>query len=129
MALGWSETTANALLNAVFRGAAYSSPAGIYAKLHVGDPGAAGTSNPAVETTRKAIAFGTGADDGAVSNTAAASWTSVAGTEDYTHISLWDAVSGGNFIISGTITAAPVQAGDDFTLPIGDVDIDLPVAS
>lgn len=129
MALGLSATTANALLNAVLRGTAYTPPSAIYAKLHVGEPGSAGTANAATETTRKQITFGTVASGGAISNTVAASWTSVAGTEDYTHVSLWDAVSGGNYLMSGAITAAPVAAGDDFSLAIGEIDIALGTAS
>lgn len=129
MAVGLNATVANALLNALCRATNYTAPTTVWAKLHTGDPGAAGTSNAATETTRKQLTFGSAAAGGAISNTVAASWSGVAATEDYTHASVWDASSGGNFLFSGTITAAAVQAGDDFTLPIGDIDASFAVAS
>ena len=127
MAVGISWYAANALFNAIGNNTSFAV-ATCYVQLHVGDPGAAGTSNAAVETTRKAVSFGA-ASSGAISNDAAITWTNVAGTEDYTHFSLWDAASGGNFLGSGTITAAAVTAGDTFTIASGDLDLSLTVAS
>lgn len=131
MALGFSTATADAILAALFQGTAYSQSA-VWVKLHVGAPGAAGTSNPATETTRQnaSAAFGTAPSGGTISNTVAIGpWTSVAGSETYSHVSLWSASSGGTFIASGTITAAAVTAGDDFPIPIGDLTATLLVAS
>lgn len=128
MAEGLSSTIAQNLLDLLFNATAYAGQATVYAKLHVGAPGAAGTSNAAVETTRKAVTMGA-ASGGAISNDAAVDWTAVAGTEDYTHVSLWTAAVAGTFIMSGTITANAVTAGDNFSLPIGDIDVTMPVAS
>src|SRR5688500_13571514 len=108
MAEGFSTAAANTALDNVIT--AYP-----WLKLHVGAPGAAGTSNPATETTRKNPAF-SAASSGAKTTSADAVWTTVAGTEDYTHISGWSASTAGNFGWSGTITANPVTAGDTFTL-------------
>jgi uncharacterized membrane protein YgdD (TMEM256/DUF423 family) len=129
MATGFAPATANAILNALCRNTAWTQPAAVYVKLHVGDPGAAATANPATETTRKTVTFGTTASGGAISNTAAITWTAVAGSEDYTHFSAWDASTAGNFLFSGTITANAVTTGDDFTIPIGDLDVTLGVAA
>lgn len=129
MAEGLSVAQANAYLNSLCRGTAYTPPAGVFVKLHVGAPGAAATSNPAGNTTRVAATFGTNAAGGAISNTAAIDWTSVSTAEDYTHFSAWDASSGGNFLFSGTITANAVAVGDNFSIPIGDCDVTLAVAS
>ena len=128
MAEGLSSAHAVELLDALLNADAYTGPAAIYAKLHIGAPGAAGTSNAAGNTTRQAITFGAAAA-GAISNDNAPSWTNVSTSEDYTHISLWDHVSAGNFMLSGTITANAVVAGDTFTLPVGDVDITITIAS
>lgn len=128
MAEGLSAAHANELLDALLNSDAYDGPTNIYAKLHVGAPGAAGTSNPASNTTRQEITFGAAAS-GAISNDNAPSWTNVPASEDYTHISLWDNPTAGNFMLSGTITANAVTAGDTFTLPIGDVDITITIAS
>lgn len=99
-----------------------------WVKKHIGPPGAAGTANPAADTTRKQATF-TSASGGAITTSADLEWTSVSATEDYTHCSGWSAVSGGNVGWTGQITANSVTAGDDFTLPAGDLDISMPVAS
>lgn len=129
MATGFSAATANAILNALTGRAAWTNPTALYIKLHIGDPGAAGTANAATNTTRQQATFGTDAASGAISNTAAVTWTSVAGSEDYTHFSAWDNVSAGSFQFSGTVTANAVSAGDTFTIAIGDLDVTLGIAS
>lgn len=129
MAVGLAAATANAILNALCRSTAWTEPTEVHVQLHVGDPGAAGTANAATETTRQQATFGTNASGGTISNTSAVSWTSVAGTEDCTHFSAWDAATDGNFLFSGTITANAVTTGDDFSLPIGDLDVSLDIAS
>lgn len=121
MAEGFSTAAANTALDSLIT--AYP-----WLKLYVGAPGAAGTANAAVETTRKNPTFS--AATGAAKTTSAdAVWTAVAGTEDFTHVGGWSASTAGNFGWSGTITANPVTAGDTFTLLAGDVDLSLPVAS
>lgn len=129
MTTGLSAYAAAQLLDAMYNADAFSV-ASPHIKLHVGDPGAAGTSNAAVETTRKPVSFSAAAS-GAITNDAALTWTNVAGSEDYTHFSLWDSVgpAGGNFLQSGTIVAAAVVAGDTFTIAIGDLDLTVPVAA
>ena len=54
---------------------------------------------------------------------------SIAGTEDYTHFSAWTASTAGTFLFSGTITANAVTIGDTFTIPVGDLDVSLAIAS
>ena len=130
MTVGLAAATANAVLDALCRSVTWTDPAGVWIQLHVGDPGAAGTANTAVETDRTQAVFGSAAASGAISNTVALTWSSVAGTEDFTHYSAWDASSSGNFLFSGTVTANSVTAGDDFTIPVGDLDVTLtPVAT
>lgn len=121
MATSWSATAGNSALDTLL--AAYP-----WIKLHTGDPGAAGTSNAATETTRKQASWGS-ASSGAASNSGDLDWTNVAGTEDYTHFSAWTASTAGTFGFSGTITANAVTAGDNFTIPAGDLDVSLTLAS
>lgn len=129
MAVGLAPGTANAILDALCRSVVWSEPDAVWVKLHVGDPGGAGTSNPAVETDRVQATFGVAAASGAISNTAQLQWLAVAGTEDYTHFSAWTASSGGTFLFSGTITANAVTIGDTFTIPIGDLDVSFTIAA
>jgi hypothetical protein len=121
MATGFGSAGAGTALDALK--AAYP-----WVKLHVGDPGANGTANAATETTRKQATWGT-TTAGAFSNSASLDWTSVAGSEDYTHFTAWSASTAGNFGFSGTITANPVTTGDNFTIAIGDLDTSVPLAS
>lgn len=47
-----AEGERNKMLDALVGRGAYSANAAFYVKLHTGDPGAAGTSNAATETTQ-----------------------------------------------------------------------------
>jgi hypothetical protein len=127
MAVGISSYLATAFFDAFGNNTslAIATP---YIKLHVGDPGAAGTSNAATETTRKLVSFGA-ASAGTISNDADIVWTGIAGSQDATHFSMWDNVSAGNFLGSGTITANAYTAGDTYTIPSGDLDFSLTIAS
>lgn len=116
----------NELLDHVFGVGAFSQPSGVYVKLHTGDPGEDGTANAATETTRQAATFGSAASGGTISNTAQIQWTSLAATETLTHISLWDASTGGNCLWTGALSSSVnVNSGGTFTIAIGDLDITL----
>lgn len=121
MSVGFSTAAANTHLDNT--GTTYP-----WVKLHVGDPGAAGASNAATETTRKQATWAS-ASSASKATSADLVWTSVAGTEDFTHFSLWTASSAGSFGGSGTITANAVVTADTFTIPSGQLTLTLPVAA
>lgn len=127
MATGISSYLANAWLDALGNATAYSAT-NVYIKLHIGDPGAAGTSNPATETTRKTASFGS-ASGGVLTSDADVTWTNIAGSQTATHFTAWDNSTGGNFLFSGTITANPYSAGDTFTIASGSLTATLTIAS
>lgn len=130
MATGLAPATANALLDALVNQTNYTAPTAVWIQLHTADPGAAGTTAVAGNTTRKDVtAVFSAAASGAVTSDTAVTWTSVSTTEDYTHVTAWSASSAGTFYWSGTITANAVTAGDTFTLPIGDIDLSFTVAA
>ena len=119
----YSDAVANAWLDALARGVPYDNDE-VWVKLHLGDPGSAGTSNPAVETDRVQATFAAGAAARAISNTAVLEWVAVAATETYTHVSLWSAAAGGTFLGRDDLSSsAAVEAGDTFRIPIGDIDL------
>lgn len=130
MAVGLAAATLNALLDALCRSVTYSDPAAFYVKLHTGDPGAAGASNAAGETTRKQATF-SAASAGAITTSADIVWTNVASSETYSHVSYWDASSGGTFLGSAALAASKIMtAGDTFTIIAGDIDLSItPVAA
>lgn len=119
---GLSDYAEPKILDVLFNNTAFGAVANVYMKLHTGDPGDAGTSNAATETTRKEVTFAA-ASGGTIANDAAITWTNVAATEDYTHFSLWDNSTAGNCLFTGTITANAVTAGDTFTIASGDLDL------
>lgn len=121
MAEGLGSAGANTALNALT--AAYP-----WMKLHIGAPGAAGTSNPAVETTRKQVTWGA-ASSGAITNTDLVEWNTVAASEDYTHFTLWSASTAGTFGASGTLVSDPITVGDTFQIAIGDLDLSFTLAT
>jgi hypothetical protein len=127
MATGLSTYLANAFLDSVGNATAFSVSTA-YVKLHVGDPGANGTANPATETTRKAVSF-SAASVGLLTSDAAITWTNIAGSQDATYFTAWDSLTTGNFLFSGTITGNPYTAGDTYTIPSGSLTVSLTVAS
>jgi hypothetical protein len=128
MATGLAPGIAAELLDALVNNDTYTAGASLYVQLHTADPGSAGTSSVATETTRKQASFAA-ASNGTVTTDADLEWTGVSGSEDYSHFSVWTASTAGTFLFSGTITANAVTAGDTFTIPAGELDASFNVAS
>lgn len=99
-------------------------------QLHTGDPGIGALSSIGNSGRRQLITFAAAAG-GVKSNSAAITWLNVIGpgTEDYTHWSLWtSATAGAGFVwASGTMTANAIAVGNDFTIPIGGLDLTCPI--
>lgn len=112
MTVGLSTTLlANKWLD-MLGGTAFTAPAGAFAELHLGDPGANGTANPSTETSRKSITYSAASGGSkAMSNTP--SWSWVQGTETISHLAIWDASTSGNFLFSITLTASKQVANGD----------------
>jgi len=127
MATGVSAYLANSWLDALGNNTSYAVTQ-VYVKLHVSDPGPNATNGAATETTRKAASFAA-ASSGSLASDAALTWTNISGSQDATHFSAWDAVTGGNFLFSGTVTANAYTAGDTFTIASGSLTVSLTVAS
>lgn len=99
--------------------------ANVYVRLHTGDPGEDCTANAAANATRQVVTFAA-ASGGSMSSNAAATWTNVPNTETYSHVSLWDALTAGNALWKGPLTAAKsVTAGDTFTIGSGNLTVTL----
>ena len=130
MTVGIAASFANAVLDALCRSVTLTDPAAFYVQLHTADPGSAGTSSVAAETTRKLASFSAAAS-GAITTSGALTWTSVAGTETLSHVSFWDAASSGTFLGSDALnTPRAVTAGDTFEIAAGDLDLSItPIAA
>ena len=111
----------NALINAVLRNTAYSSPATVYVALYTTDPGedGSGTEVSGGSYARQAITFAA-PTNGVSSNSAVitfpfatASWGTV------THFGILDASTGGNLLFYGALGASKaVTSGNTIVVPI-----------
>jgi hypothetical protein len=127
MATGLSNYLANKFLDAVGNATAYSAT-NVYVKLHIGDPGSAGTANAATETTRKLVSF-SAATAGGLTSDADVTWSNIAGSQDATFFTVWDNLTAGNFLFSGTVAGNAYTTGDTFTIPSGSLTVSLTLAS
>src|SRR4051794_1352933 len=93
------------------RATAITAPAGMFLKLHIGDPGAAAATAPSAVTTRNALTMAA-ASGGAISLTTLAAYAMTTG-ETISHFSVWDASSAGNPLFTGALTASKVVANGD----------------
>lgn len=126
MATGLSSPTAQGILNELCNAGSWTVPTSFWVKLHTGDPGAAGTANAASNTTRQPASFSSAAAAGTITTSGDVTWTSVSQTESYSHVSFWDASSGGNFLASDNLEVTRgLTAGDNFTIAAGDIDISI----
>lgn len=117
----------NKVLDHVFGGVAYSAPATLYLALYTSDPGDdnSGTECSGTSYARQTIAF-TVTNDTA-SNTSAVEFpTAGSAWGTITHVGILDALTGGNLLAHGALTASKVvNSGDVFRVPNGDLDITL----
>lgn len=111
---------ANKALNTL-SGTTFTPTSGSWAALHTsaGEPGAAGTSNASSVTTRMPYAWSAAASGSKSITATLPSWTNWAGTspETIAYISVWDAVTAGNFLYSYPLTVnKTLTTGDTITL-------------
>lgn len=118
MTVGVSATNlAHPWLN-VIRGTTFTGLAGFFVKLHIGDPGNAGTANPAVgSTTRPAITYSAPSAGAMAMTGTAPSWTNGGTSETLSHLSFWDNATAGTFYASCALGSPQAWASSNtFTL-------------
>lgn len=118
----------NALVNAVLRNTAYTSPTTVYVSLYTTDPTDAdtGTEVTGGSYARTAVTFGA-PTDGVTTNsadvtfpTATASWGTV------THIGIHDASTAGNLLFHTPLdTSKTIDSGDIFKITSGNLSVTL----
>jgi hypothetical protein len=102
------------LLNTV-HGTSFVLP-GTWIQLHTGDPGAAGTANLSLVTTRQQAIFATTAT-GTIALSASPTPWNMTGTETIVAISVWSTATGGVPYWTAPLTSSqPVVNGDTVTL-------------
>ena len=113
------------LLDQVFNNLAAPAISTPYISLHTADPGETGASEcTGGSYARQAGSFGA-ASGGAISTDADLQFTSMPACT-VTHVGVWDAASGGNFLWGGALSASKtVNSGDTFEIASGDLDVTL----
>lgn len=116
---GMTPAAAQRVLEAILNNTSLSVPA-LYAQMHTGDPGSAGTSNVAAETNRLQVGMSVASAAAQLAGTGP-SWTVVATAgEEIAALSLWDGYEDDpNAICWFTLPVTPnvvVAYGDIVTL-------------
>jgi hypothetical protein len=115
------------LLDHVFAGNAYSSPAAVYVGLFTAAPGEAGggTEVSGGSYARQAGSFTVSGNTATTS--AAIEWpTATASWGTISHIAIFDASTAGNMLAYASLSASKtIASGDVFRIPSGDIDITL----
>lgn len=123
----FSDYLENKVLLHVFGASAYSAPGTLYLALYTSDPGDdnSGTECSGTSYARQTITFSvvtdTASNNAAVEfPTAGSNWGTI------THVGILDALTSGNLLAHGALTASKVvNSGDVFRVPSGDLDITL----
>lgn len=121
-----SDYLENALINAVLRATAFTSPATIYLALYTADPTDAKTGAEVTggSYARQSIAFNA-PTNGASTNSAQVSFASMPAVT-VTHVGLLDAATAGNLLFHGALASSKiVAAGNTFLVAAGDITVTL----
>jgi len=118
----FSDYTENAIMNAIGNATAFSV-ATPYISLHTADPGETGANEVAGGSyARQSGSFGA-SSNGTISNDAQIEFTSMPAVT-VTHVGVWDALSGGNFIMKAALGASKaVNSGDTARILTGELDL------
>ena len=121
-----SDYLENEILDHILGTGAYTMPTTVYVGLSTAsfNDDNSGTELTGNNYAREAATF-TAAASGTTSNSAAVEFNAATGSwGTVSHFGLFDAVSGGNLLIHGALTASKVIAsGDILKIAIGDMDI------
>lgn len=116
MTVGMSATNLANVILSWLGGTAETAPSALYVALHTADPGSAGTTSASTVTTRSQLALGT-PSAGSVDKTSTDPSWSMTATETISHLSVWDASTSGNFLLSVALTTSKdVVDGDTLKL-------------
>ena len=123
MATNATNTLENAALEHILGATQSTPPASVWVKLHTGDPGDSGTSNPAGETTRQQASFST-ATGGSATTSGVITWSSISTSETITHFSIWDDQTAGSALYYGSFAVSVAAvAGNDLTIATGSLTV------
>lgn len=101
-------------------------PSTLYLQLHSGDPTDAATANVATTSDRQSFTR-TAGSGGVCENEAVIEWASALAVENLSHVSVWDAASGGNPWFVGAVDDAKAsEVGVKIEIPAGALTLTVP---
>jgi hypothetical protein len=118
----------NALINATLRNTAYTSPTTVYVALFLTDPTDAGSGTEVSGTpyARKSMAFNAPSNGVSVNSAAVEFDQATSNWGTITHFALFDALTSGNMLYHGALTASKViENGDVFKFASASVTVTL----
>ena len=118
----------NALINATLRNTTYTSPSVVYAGLFTSDPTDAGTGTEVTggSYARKAMTFGAPSNGASVNSGAVEFDQATANWGTITHFAIYDALTTGNMLYHGALTASKtIETGDVFKFATSSVSVTL----
>jgi hypothetical protein len=118
----------NALINATLRNTTYTSPATVYAGLFTSDPtdAGSGTEVSGGSYAREAITFGAPSNGVSVNSAAVEFDQATADWGTITHFAIFDALTTGNMLYHGALTASKtIETGDVFKFATSSVSVTL----
>ena len=119
--------TDNKVIDHLLGSGTFTKPSAVYVALFVGDPASGGTeiSTSGTAYVRKSSSFTISANVATnTSNIEYAAATSAWGT--ITHAAIYDALSGGNQLVTAPLgTAKPIATGDVLRFPAGQLSVTL----
>lgn len=118
----------NALINATLRNTSYTSPATVYAALFTSDPtdAGSGTEVSGGSYARKAMAFDAPSNGASLNSAAVEFDQATANWGTITHFALYDALTTGNMLYHGQLTASKIiESGDVFKFAANSVSVTL----
>lgn len=111
----------NILLNWLLTAGVVTRPTAWHVSLHTGDPGKTGANELVIGTdadyVRKVATFGAATLEVSATTTDL-TWTAAATAtaHNITHIGVWDALTGGNFIVGGALAVAEPRVASGSTV-------------
>lgn len=106
----------NVIIDHMLRGQLWTPPAGLYAQKHLGDPTETGTAFLSTVVTRQPIVLSPAAGGATVMTSVDVNWLSST-KEKVTHLSIWDASTGGKCLAIIEL-AEPINAGAGDTMDL-----------
>ncbi len=111
----------DAMLDAVLKDTAYTSPTTVYLALFDGDPATTGTEVSGGSYARQSAAFNTAAS-GSTTNSAAISFTGMPATT-VNYCAIYDALTAGNLLYYASVTSLTINAGDTVSVAVAAITV------